>query len=80
MVMYISVIDWVRAVVMVPMVIRSPPSMTTGRLPKRLLITVERGAVGKTFTVMIITLKKQDFLMSHNVIAMQRSVLGVPSY
>lgn len=31
MVMYISVMDLVKAVVIVPRLIRSPPSMTTGR-------------------------------------------------
>lgn len=45
MVMYISLTEVVNADVMVPKLIRNPPSMTTGWQPKRLLITVERGAV-----------------------------------
>lgn len=53
MVMYISTMDWVRAVVIVPRLIRNPPSMTTGRWPKWLLNSVERGAGGKMVAITI---------------------------
>lgn len=48
MVMYISLMELVKADVMVPKQVRKPPIMTTGRKPKRLLSIVAKGAVGET--------------------------------
>lgn len=46
MVMYISLMELVKAEVMVPRLMRKPPIITTGRLPKRLLSMMDKGAVG----------------------------------
>lgn len=47
MVMYISLIELVKAEAMFPRVMRKPPIITTGRLPKRLLNIVDKGAEGR---------------------------------
>ena len=44
---YIWSMECVKAVLMVPRLIRKPPNMTTGLYPKRLLSTVDKGAVEK---------------------------------
>lgn len=44
MVMYMSLIELVKAEVEVPRLMRKPPIITTGRWPKRLLSMVAMGA------------------------------------
>lgn len=44
MVMYIWLMELVKPLVMVPMLMRNPPIITTGWNPNRLVITEERGA------------------------------------
>lgn len=46
MVMYMSLMELVKAEVEVPRLMRKPPIITTGRWPKRLLSMVARGAAG----------------------------------
>ena len=43
-VMYISLMDLVKLLLMVPRLMSKPPTMTVGLNPNRLLNTVERGA------------------------------------